>query len=79
VTHLISAGLLETRPGIGTVVATAPQSTAAERTALLRTDIEQLVVEARKLGIEFDEMIESISTHWKRLGGNTPVRGGRSK
>ena len=79
VTQLISAGLLETRPGIGTVVAALPQSTAAERTELLGTDIEQLVVEARKLGVTVDDIIESISTHWKRLGGDAPERGGRSK
>ena len=77
VAQLISTGLLETRPGIGTVVATLPQSTATERTELLGTEIEQLVVEARKLGIGLDDMIESISRHWKRLGGETPDRGGR--
>ena len=79
VAQLISTGLLETRPGIGTVVATLPQSTATERTELLGTEIEQLVVEARKLGIGLDDMIESISRHWKRLGGETPDRGGRGK
>ena len=80
ITQLISAGLLETRPGIGTVVAALPQSSAAERTELLGTDIEQLVVEARKLGIELDDMMESISRHWKRLGGgDVPAQGERGK
>jgi GntR family transcriptional regulator len=79
VAHLISAGLLETRPGIGTVVAAPSQATAAERTELLGTDIEQLVVEARKLGIELDDMVESISRHWKRLGGDVPAQGDRGK
>ena len=78
VTQLISAGLLETRPGLGTVVAALPQSSVAERTELLGTDVEQLVVEARKLGVNLEDMIESISTHWKRLGGDTE-RGGRGK
>ena len=79
ITQLIASGLLETRTGVGTVVATLPQSSAAERTELLGTEIEQLVVEAKKLGIELDDMIESISRHWKRLGGDTPDRGGRGK
>ena len=79
VAQLISTGLLETRPGIGTVIATLPQSTAAERTELLGTEIEQLVVEARKLGIALDDMVESISRHWKRLGGDAPERGGHGK
>ena len=79
ITQLIASGLLETRTGVGSVVATLPQSSAAERTELLGSEIEQLVVEARKLGIELDDMIESISRHWKRLGGDAPDRGGRSK
>lgn len=79
VAQLVATGLLETRVGVGTVVATLPPSTAAERTELLGTEIEQLVVEARKLGIELDDMIESISRHWKQLGGDAPERGGRGK
>jgi GntR family transcriptional regulator len=82
--HLVTAGLLETRPGVGTVVAVLPESSAKERTQLLGNEIEQLVVEAKKLGIGLDDMMDSISTHWKRLGGRDgslvgPSRGGRSK
>lgn len=69
VMHLVSAGLLETRPGIGTVVALLPEASATERTQLLGYDIEELVVEAKKLGISLEDMITSVSTHWKRLGG----------
>ena len=68
VVHLVSAGLLETRPGLGTVVATLPESSAAERTSLLGDDIERLVVEAKKLGIGLDDVRASVSAHWKRLG-----------
>jgi GntR family transcriptional regulator len=82
--HLVTAGLLETRPGVGTVVAELPESSAKERTQLLGNEIEQLVVEAKKLGIGLDDMIDSISAHWKRLGGRDgslvePDRGGRRK
>jgi GntR family transcriptional regulator len=69
VTHLITAGLLETRPGIGTVVSTLPEARSTERTQLLGREIEQLVVEAKKLGIGLDDMFASISAHWKRLDG----------
>jgi GntR family transcriptional regulator len=84
VTHMISAGLLETRPGIGTVVAELPESTRAERTQLLGYEIEQLAVEARKLGISLQEMVEAMSTHWRRLGGDDTEmialdRGGRKR
>jgi GntR family transcriptional regulator len=67
--HLVAAGLIETRPGIGTVVAVLPESSPKERTQLLGNEIEQLVVEAKKLGIGLDDMIDSISTHWQRLRG----------
>jgi len=69
VAHLVNEGLLETRPGIGTVVAVLPDSTRKERTQLLGHEIEELVVEAKRLGIELDEMLASITAHWKRLSG----------
>jgi GntR family transcriptional regulator len=70
VMHLVNDGLLETLPGIGTVVASLPESSKQERTQLLGNEIEQLVVEARKLGIELSEMVKSIEAHWKRLGSH---------
>jgi GntR family transcriptional regulator len=65
--QLVTAGLLETRPGVGTVVAALPESSAAERTNLLGNDIEQFVVEAKKLGINLEDVLAAISAHWKRL------------
>src|SRR6478609_1192856 len=47
--ELIRAGLLEVRPGIGTVVAAVPRGSAAERRALLSDEVEELVVEAKRL------------------------------
>jgi GntR family transcriptional regulator len=81
ITHLIASGLLETRPGIGTVVSELPEARNTERTQLLGHEIEQLVVEAKKLGISLDELLASMSSHWKRLGSNespsNSKRGGR--
>jgi GntR family transcriptional regulator len=68
VMKLVNDGLLETLPGIGNVVAHLPESSKQERTELLGNEIEQLVVEARKLGIEFTEIVQAMETHWKRLG-----------
>ena len=84
VAHLVTAGLLETLPGIGAVVAALPESTFKERTQLLGHEIEQLVVEAKKLGISLEETVASVSAHWKRLGGGdgtgtNSTRGGRSR
>ncbi len=68
VTELISEGLLEVRVGVGTVVASLPASTAPERSRLLKQELEQLVVEAKKLGMELDDVVQAVSQHWKRLG-----------
>ena len=70
IAHLVNEELLETRPGIGTVVAVLPDSTRKKRTQLLGHEIEELVVEAKRLGIELDEMLASIATHWKRLSSD---------
>jgi GntR family transcriptional regulator len=79
VSHLVSEGLLETLPGIGTVVATLPDATQKERTQLLGHEIEELVVEAKRLGIGCDDMLASISTHWQRLGGDDVEAARKSK
>lgn len=67
VTQLIDEGLLESRPGIGTVVASIRSATASERTELLNRQIEELVVEAKRLSISLDEVTTSLARHWKRL------------
>ena len=67
VTHLIAEGLLETRPGIGTVVAELPQSSRKERTALLGRDVEALVVGAKRLSIELEDVLDSVTTQWHQL------------
>ena len=74
VAHLISEGLLETRPGIGTVVAEPPDSTRKERTQLLGHEIEELVVEAKRLGIGREEMLASIAAHWQRLSAGEAAK-----
>jgi GntR family transcriptional regulator len=84
VTHLVAERLLETRAGIGTVVAEMHGSSSTERTQLLGYEIEQLVVEAKKLGIGVQELFEAITGHWKKLSGEDSAsakqdRGGRSK
>jgi len=77
VAHLVSVGLLEMRPGVGTVVATLPDSTARERTQLLDQQIEELVVEAKRLGIELDETQAALTAHWNKLGGTEKPAGTR--
>jgi len=54
VTNLVAEGILEVHSGIGTVVAERAASTAADRANLLNKELEQLVVEAKKLGLNLD-------------------------
>jgi GntR family transcriptional regulator len=74
IAQLQQEGLLEVRPGIGTVVAQPPSTPRAERTRLLRGDIEQLTVEAIKLGVSLGELQESIAEQWRRLQSKEVVR-----
>ena len=74
VTHLLNEGLLEVMPGTGTMVAELPGSTAAERARLLKNEVEQLVVEAKRLGMELREVTEALADHWERLGAQDGKR-----
>jgi GntR family transcriptional regulator len=67
VTHLVSEGLLEVRPGIGTVVAVPPPATADGVSRLVEKEVEELVVEAKRLGMRLPEVTEALAEHWKRL------------
>jgi DNA-binding transcriptional regulator YhcF (GntR family) len=67
VQQLTAEGLLEVRPGIGTMVALAPGATRAERGRLLGREVEQLTVEAMKLGLTLEELQAAVSHHWRTL------------
>jgi len=65
--HLIQEKLLEVRPGIGTVVADLPVARAAERRRLLKQEVEQLVVEAKRVGLELPEVLQEVEAQWTKL------------
>jgi DNA-binding transcriptional regulator YhcF (GntR family) len=69
ITQLISEGLIEVHSGRGSFVAARVPSTAAERSNLLKKELEQLVVEAKKLGLDLDDVSRAVADHWHRLGG----------
>ena len=74
VQHLIQEGYLESRPGIGTIVAELPEARAADRKRLLQQEVEQLVVEAIRVGLTQDQLLESIQSQWSRFA-RTEVAG----
>ncbi|MFZ0819301.1 MAG: GntR family transcriptional regulator [Candidatus Acidiferrales bacterium] len=70
ITQLVDEGVLEVHSGIGTVVAKRASSTAADRGNLLNTELEQLMVEAKRLGLSLDDVTSAVAQHWKRLNGS---------
>ena len=69
VAELIRDGLLEVRPGIGTVVTSTYRASAAEKKALLSNEVEQLVVEARRLGLNKSDVMNAVRARWTELFG----------
>ena len=67
VQHLIQERWLESRPGIGTVVAEPPKARAGDRRRLMKEEVDQLVVEAKRVGAGLDEVIEAIESRWKDM------------
>jgi len=67
VQHLIQERWLEVRPGVGAFVATPPEARAADRSRLLRQTVEQLVVDAKRLGLSRAELEQAIEAGWTRL------------
>jgi GntR family transcriptional regulator len=80
VAELLNEGLIEVRVGVGTVVAEMPSSTAAERSQLMKQDLEKVVVEARQLGLELEDVLGAITRHWERLAETSlNAKGGRRR
>src|SRR5271157_5008539 len=67
--HLTNEGLVEIRLGIGTVVAELPPATAAACADLLGSELEAVVVEAKKLGMKLADVVAALADHWERLRG----------
>lgn len=71
VTELVRAGLLEVLPGVGTVVARGRGVSDQEREALLSRPLEQLVVEARRLGVSLEALQGAVARQWQALDAAT--------
>lgn len=65
--YLIQERLLENRPGVGTIVATLPEARAGDKKRLLKEEVQRLVVEAKRVGLQVEEVIEAIECEWERL------------
>jgi len=63
-TRLIQEKIIEVRPGIGCAVASASPATAEQREAILEKKIEQLVVEAKRLGLSARDLTQALHKYW---------------
>lgn len=69
IAELVRDGLLEVRPGIGTTVTGGRKATAAERKALLSREVEELIVEAKRVGLTRSDVTNAVSERWQELFG----------
>ncbi len=81
VAELVRDGFLEVHPGVGTFVTAASRAPDPKRRRLLQESVEQIVVEARRLGLGQEELLETVATTWvavfgaKRRTGTHAARG----
>ena len=68
VAALVAEGVLVTTPAVGSVVAERMAGDRKDKAALLGAEVEWLVVEAKKLGLELDDVQAAVAEHWKKLG-----------
>ncbi len=65
--HLVQDRWLIVKPGLGTVVGQPPKARSGDRKRLLEKDIEQLVVEAIRVGATLDDVLTAITEQWQSL------------
>jgi len=73
VQYLIHERWLEMRPGIGTVVASAPHTLGEMRHQLMQHEIAALIAEARRLGLSADELKRAIDAGWGKTAATVEV------
>jgi GntR family transcriptional regulator len=69
VAGLVNEGVLVTTPAVGSIVAAREPGGRKERMELLGAEVEWLVVEAKKLGLEIEDVQGAVAAHWRKLGG----------
>jgi GntR family transcriptional regulator len=79
IAELTRDGLLDVRPGIGTVVAGGRRASAAERRRLLSHDVERLIVQAKRLRLGKSDVVGAVSVQWDTLFNAGAGRDERTK
>ena len=68
---LVAEGTLEVMPGRGTRVAPAKERTEGQRLELIHQPLEQLVIEALRLGFSENDLKQAIEDAWNSLDKET--------
>ncbi len=74
VAALAAEGMLVTTPAVGNIAAERELGGKKERAELLGVEVEWLVVEAKKLGLDLDDVQAAVMAHWKKLCGRSRRR-----
>ncbi|MEO8000041.1 MAG: GntR family transcriptional regulator [Gemmatimonadaceae bacterium] len=74
VAELLREGLLEVRPGVGTIVATVKSDQTDEQYEAVEDLVEGLIVEARRAGMGKVELLGMVGDQWKALFGTSTSR-----
>lgn len=69
VAALAAEGMLVTTPAVGNIAAERELGGKKERVELRGVEVEWLVVEAKKRGLDLDDVQLPVKAHWKKLGG----------
>lgn len=64
---LVEEDLLKSQPGIGMVVGQIEPPTAQQKEAILEQEIERLVMDARMVSFELEDLLEAVQKAWRRL------------
>ena len=67
VSALVAEGTLQVHLGKGTVVAPPLLGSETQRSLLINQELERLVVEARRLGLDEENIISAVRKHWSKF------------
>jgi GntR family transcriptional regulator len=67
ITILKNEGFLEIQPGVGTIVSLPSHPKPEDQSRLLGSEMEALVLKAKELSLDQEELIKALRKHWKEL------------
>lgn len=73
VQYLIQERWLEMMPGIGTVVSGPPRRLTDTKRELLAHEVSRLISEAKRVGLDLDEVLQAIRRNWTKAGNPSEV------